>query len=83
MSGKQTGEPNTDSTVAPQDTGEMITSGKVKSEELVDVSDKTVPQIVTRMPNVQPLKLSTQINGSAQSDVSPPLPFLQRFRENE
>ncbi|XP_012481047.1 uncharacterized protein LOC105795943 [Gossypium raimondii] len=56
-SGKQTGEPTTDSTVAPQDTSEVIPSEKVEFEELVEVS--------------------------AQSDVPPPLPFPQRFRENE
>ncbi|XP_052479571.1 uncharacterized protein LOC128034769 [Gossypium raimondii] len=50
-SGKETGEPTTDSTVAPQDTGEVIPSEKVEFEELVDVPNKEVPQIVTHMPN--------------------------------
>ncbi|XP_040947330.1 uncharacterized protein [Gossypium hirsutum] len=41
-SGKQTDEPTTDSTIAPQGTGEMIPIEKVEFEELVDVSDKKV-----------------------------------------
>ncbi|XP_012448788.2 uncharacterized protein LOC105771967 [Gossypium raimondii] len=67
-SGKQTGELTIDSTIGPQTTGEMSPNEKVKSKELVDASEKEVPQIVTHMPNVRPSKLSTQPKVSAQSD---------------
>ncbi|XP_017635618.1 uncharacterized protein LOC108477606 [Gossypium arboreum] len=48
--------------------GEVIHSEKVESEELVDVPDKVVQQIVTHMPNVQPLKLSTQSRVENEQD---------------
>ncbi|PPD96437.1 hypothetical protein GOBAR_DD06534 [Gossypium barbadense] len=67
-SGKQTGEPTTGSTVAPQDTGDVIPSKKVESKELVDVPDKEVPQIFTQMLNVRPSKLSMQSMVSAVKD---------------
>ncbi|XP_016755389.1 uncharacterized protein [Gossypium hirsutum] len=51
-SGKQTVESTTDSTIAPQDTGEVIPGENVESEELFDVPNNEVPQIVTYMPNV-------------------------------
>ena len=51
-SGKHASEQTGDSTVALQDTSEVITGEKVESEELVDVPDKEVQQIVTLMPNV-------------------------------
>ncbi|XP_017636939.1 uncharacterized protein LOC108479010 [Gossypium arboreum] len=50
-SGKQTGEPTIDSTVAPQDASKVIPGEEVESEELVNVPDKEVPQIFTHMPN--------------------------------
>ena len=51
-SGKQTGELTTDSTIAPQDIGEVTLGEKIESEELVDIPDIEVLQIVTHMPNV-------------------------------
>ncbi|XP_052877253.1 uncharacterized protein LOC128283877 [Gossypium arboreum] len=69
-SGKRTIKPTTDSIVAPD-------------KELFDILGKEVPQIVTSMRNVQPSKLSTKPKVSTQSDVSLPLPFPKRFKENE
>ncbi|XP_016690633.1 uncharacterized protein [Gossypium hirsutum] len=59
-SGKETGEPFIDSTVAPQDTDGVIIGEKVEYKEFFDASDKEVPQIVTHMPNVRPSKLKNE-----------------------
>ncbi|XP_012461422.1 uncharacterized protein LOC105781426 [Gossypium raimondii] len=82
-SGKQTGEPITDSTVASPDIGDICPDGKVDSEELVDVLDKEVPPTVAHMNYIRPQKLWTQPKVSPQPDVLPPVPFPQRFKRNE